>query len=359
MSDEKALLATIWEHPHDDTPRLVYADWLQENGQPEHAEFIRVQIEMWRIDPWDDRMRDLRARAEELRRGLAERWRTGVPAGVSPSFVRGFSELYLSDLGPAELFSLRVKDLRVAPLSRYEPVLAGTEFETLLKWPGAVFQNVLTTRAYLKTGWTDRLARCNKLRNVSELSFTRDPLAPGDLKAVLDTWADRYLRKLKLECPIGDLGAAVVAGHRAMAKVRELDLRGAGLKTAGVRSLGRSLHFGSLRNLHVQENPLGDSGVSELAGAALLAAIRNLDLGKTQTGDAGTAALANSPAASNLRWLILSNNQIGPDGLRALARSPFLGQLHHLSVGRNPGLSDAATVKELADRFGDNVSAGY
>ena len=32
MSDEKALLAAIWEHPHDDTVRLVYADWLDENA---------------------------------------------------------------------------------------------------------------------------------------------------------------------------------------------------------------------------------------------------------------------------------------------------------------------------------------
>ena len=41
MSDEKALLAAIWEHPHEDTPRLMYADWLDEHGQPERAEFIR------------------------------------------------------------------------------------------------------------------------------------------------------------------------------------------------------------------------------------------------------------------------------------------------------------------------------
>ena len=32
MSDEKALLAAIWAEPHEDTPRLVYADWLQETG---------------------------------------------------------------------------------------------------------------------------------------------------------------------------------------------------------------------------------------------------------------------------------------------------------------------------------------
>jgi uncharacterized protein (TIGR02996 family) len=28
---------------YDDTPRLIYADWLEDHGQPELAEFIRVQ----------------------------------------------------------------------------------------------------------------------------------------------------------------------------------------------------------------------------------------------------------------------------------------------------------------------------
>lgn len=45
MSDEAALLRAIHAHPDDDTPRLVYADWLDDHGQPERAEFIRLQIE--------------------------------------------------------------------------------------------------------------------------------------------------------------------------------------------------------------------------------------------------------------------------------------------------------------------------
>ena len=45
MTDEQGLLAAIWAEPHDDTPRLVYADWLQENGRAGRAEFIRVQCE--------------------------------------------------------------------------------------------------------------------------------------------------------------------------------------------------------------------------------------------------------------------------------------------------------------------------
>ncbi len=45
MSDEPALLAAIWEHPHEDTPRLMYADWLTENGHAERGDLIRAQCE--------------------------------------------------------------------------------------------------------------------------------------------------------------------------------------------------------------------------------------------------------------------------------------------------------------------------
>lgn len=48
MNDGDALLKAILTAPDEDTPRLIYADWLDENGQPERAELIRVQIELSR-----------------------------------------------------------------------------------------------------------------------------------------------------------------------------------------------------------------------------------------------------------------------------------------------------------------------
>lgn len=48
MSDEEALLRAIVANPDDDLRRLVYADWLDERGQPQdvaRAEFIRLQCE--------------------------------------------------------------------------------------------------------------------------------------------------------------------------------------------------------------------------------------------------------------------------------------------------------------------------
>src|SRR4051812_1418443 len=44
MTDRDALLASIHATPDDDAPRLVFADWLDEHGEPERAEFIRLQV---------------------------------------------------------------------------------------------------------------------------------------------------------------------------------------------------------------------------------------------------------------------------------------------------------------------------
>lgn len=53
MSDRDALLAAILSDPADDLPRLIYADWLNENGESERAEFVRVQVESSRCKPCD------------------------------------------------------------------------------------------------------------------------------------------------------------------------------------------------------------------------------------------------------------------------------------------------------------------
>jgi uncharacterized protein (TIGR02996 family) len=49
MTDGGALLAAVLEHPGDDTPRLVYADWLDDHGEHDRADLIRVQCEAARL----------------------------------------------------------------------------------------------------------------------------------------------------------------------------------------------------------------------------------------------------------------------------------------------------------------------
>jgi uncharacterized protein (TIGR02996 family) len=54
--EELALLSAIHADPKNDTPRLAYAAWLQANGQPDAAEFIRIQCQepYFKLDTADD-----------------------------------------------------------------------------------------------------------------------------------------------------------------------------------------------------------------------------------------------------------------------------------------------------------------
>jgi uncharacterized protein (TIGR02996 family) len=66
MSQDEAFLQAIIDHPDDDTPRLVYADWLEEHGQPDRAALIRVQCELARLPEGDPRRPVLEARERAL-----------------------------------------------------------------------------------------------------------------------------------------------------------------------------------------------------------------------------------------------------------------------------------------------------
>src|SRR4051794_28377170 len=71
MSEREGFLAAITESPDDDTPRLIFADWLDDHDDP-LGEFIRLQIalEPLRI-PWQTQW-------DELER---VKWLHGIPPG--------------------------------------------------------------------------------------------------------------------------------------------------------------------------------------------------------------------------------------------------------------------------------------
>jgi uncharacterized protein (TIGR02996 family) len=45
MIEERAFLLAILERPDDDAPKLIYADWLEERGDP-RAEFLRMMVKV-------------------------------------------------------------------------------------------------------------------------------------------------------------------------------------------------------------------------------------------------------------------------------------------------------------------------
>ncbi|QJW95286.1 TIGR02996 domain-containing protein [Frigoriglobus tundricola] len=96
MNEREALLRAVCDTPDDDTPRLVFADWLQENGDEARAEFIRVQIELSRAQEMCPRVSNLMVRQHKLLRLNEQRWRAELPsdAGFRRNFhfERGFVE---------------------------------------------------------------------------------------------------------------------------------------------------------------------------------------------------------------------------------------------------------------------------
>jgi uncharacterized protein (TIGR02996 family) len=65
-----ALVAAIKANPDDDLPRLVAADWLQEHGEDERAEWIRVSLELAKCD---------RAACDRCRKGWSRRRFSSYP----------------------------------------------------------------------------------------------------------------------------------------------------------------------------------------------------------------------------------------------------------------------------------------
>jgi uncharacterized protein (TIGR02996 family) len=74
VTPDVAFLRAIIESPDDDTPRLIYADWLEEHDQPERAEFIRVQCELAKLPDESPRRQGLQAVERKLLGVHREDW---------------------------------------------------------------------------------------------------------------------------------------------------------------------------------------------------------------------------------------------------------------------------------------------
>jgi uncharacterized protein (TIGR02996 family) len=94
MTDREALLQAILENPDDDAPRLVYADWLDEHGDADRAEFIRVQCELARGASTPRRSEVLTDRARQLQSAHGSRWERDLPGQPAIAWLdrydRGF-----------------------------------------------------------------------------------------------------------------------------------------------------------------------------------------------------------------------------------------------------------------------------
>ena len=85
MIQHDGFLQAIDEAPEDDAPRLVYADWLEDNGDPDRAEFIRCQVRLARLpEDWETVL----IAEVEARRDIPERIQAHVEEVGTPPVCR-------------------------------------------------------------------------------------------------------------------------------------------------------------------------------------------------------------------------------------------------------------------------------
>ncbi|HEV3257586.1 MAG TPA: TIGR02996 domain-containing protein, partial [Gemmataceae bacterium] len=92
MNEREAFLKALAENEDDTTTRLVYADWLEERGDP-RAEFIRVQCALARPMGKRRRRAELKDREEALLAQHRKEWIKPLRGlGKHLHFRRGFVE---------------------------------------------------------------------------------------------------------------------------------------------------------------------------------------------------------------------------------------------------------------------------
>jgi uncharacterized protein (TIGR02996 family) len=297
MTDEAAFLRAVCEQPDEDGPRLVYADWLDERGDP-LGEFIRLQLKLARYRPADSRRPAWELRAAELWAAHGPAWLARLPRlpGVTwlPPFCRGFLEA------------------------------AATTVPAFKAHAGAWFHTVPVRRLSLNVHFS----------------------GPEQLEALAD---DRHLARLSELCldGVGYLNAPLgaLAGFRHLGRLHRLALRHAGPRAIdGLADLLASLALPEWHALALggtRDFALG--AVEVLAASAGSARLTELDLAGCALGDAGARRLAESPHLTGLKALNLEANLLSDEAaywlthslaLRGVARLRVLAGNHFTNTAR-------------------------
>jgi uncharacterized protein (TIGR02996 family) len=308
-----AFLAEIKDHPDEDTPRLILADWLEEYGGPAdaaRAEFLRLQVRKARLPAGDPERYALGSRETELHRRWETAWLGRL--GEKVRYVRYERGLVVLTLTWGVLCS---QSLRALQGSEVWAWVLGGEVEGIPLAPGA------------------QLAACPLLGDWVRLSF---------------------VGRAGYCCPLGTAGLRALALSPWLSRIARLELQANEIDDAGARALADSPSMGRLRELDLNSNSLADAGLAALVAPTCRFRLERLELARNTIGDAGAAALAASPAVTQLRELNLSDNRLSNAGARALADSPHLGRLTRLLLWGN--VIGPEGVERLVARFGSRVA---
>lgn len=363
MTDRDALLAAIHADPDDDTARLVYADWLQENAQSDRAEFIRCQIEAARADPFSPRARKAAARAEDLLKIHRTAWTRHIHGGLVelPRFERGF--VHHLSIDPREFVP------RADALFDAEPVqalklfrFAGTEgrvpLEPFFDLPRLrqLRRFELSSMLMLDPEEYELLSACPYLKQLRELSLRDNPVPPPWLAELV---RQRFPGLAALDlADNSNLGPCLAENLPAATHwdIRKLDLTRVVFNSDEIKKVLMSRCLRRVEELRLGIAPgTGNAGPLfhlDLGFVIPWDHLVVLDLCGQWIGDEGVREITAQKESRALRWLGLAHTRIGSDAVRYLCDSPHLG-LNYLDVqGNNLSLSEKA---QLQRRFPEAV----
>jgi uncharacterized protein (TIGR02996 family) len=281
MSSEAGLMRAVIANPEDDTPRLVYADWLDEAGDHIRAEFIRIQCELAGVITDPERRKELQDQERKLLYANKAAWsRLG-----SCEFRRGIGEKIT--LSAAEL--RENIDPFLTKITRGYAIMAvritGIESSPVNDVIRTVFghprQNLLTEDE--QTVLCTELAERKELTRLFELDFSDSTL---DQRLLDMMQASRHLFRIKV-----------------------LNLERARLTR--LQFLEGPASLLNIRRLLLAGNRIGVHGSRDLISNRMaLKHLEELDLSNNNIRDREAIQLAE--AFPRLRYCNLSGNQISP-----------------------------------------------
>jgi uncharacterized protein (TIGR02996 family) len=403
-SDAEALLAAVLAAPDDDAPRLIYADWLDERGQPERAAFIRLQVERARLSKHDPRADVLAFRAARLFDRHGADWVAELPRldGITwTDFDRGFPRAVaartlahfehaasrLAEIAPVDTLELRGSELR-RRLSRARPQpslrVLRVRQEGLTERPDEFFNSPLLTTLHtlelvglgteLEGDGVAALVRSGRLERLRELVLDESAIGSRGLIALARARGLTNLRRLRIRgdrTAFGDDpvirsdGVEALADSHVFANLDALDLSGNDIDDEALAFLVRSPHLVNLKELNLSHNDLFATGLEVLEDEGWEMRLEALDLSHNRIGDRGARRLAESEVCNELIRLTLNECEIGPEGAESLARADWFATLRALGLNENdigPGVREIAAagtgLGELRLRGNELASAG-
>jgi uncharacterized protein (TIGR02996 family) len=378
-------LAAIIADREDDTPRLVFADWLQEQGEDDRAEFIRVQIELQnRLPWWDDALnrdtyetlanriakfpQDALALYERQRTLLARhrtQWLTGYPrwafAPLWQSFRRGFPRAVQTK--PENWLRDGAALRGWFPLEEVAFDGERGDYASVFAAPSLVGIPLLTLR-YAGNSVLRALAAAPALGSVGGLRLDvaySSNTEPDSLRAALGSPFLARVRELSSEiggaAPLPDTFARAVAHSPHLRNLERLrlnflmsaDVCAELLRSPNVANLTEltlnCTHTDGDTDLALVSRLTGNGVIRALVGPAGPSRLTRLKLGCSDATDEGWDLLGRWPGLGSVTDLDLWRTRIGLDGMTTLSESPYIGQLRTLVFPKHP---DPATNEAIA-----------